>query len=109
MSWAPQFYATKKLVVHHTDTSDDYTDRAGAEAQIRSIYYYHSVTQGWGDIGYNFLIDKFGNVYEVATRATMRAPTPRATTHQVGSDRSTHRRLELRNRRHRPARHHDHP
>ena len=64
MSWAPEFYATKKLVVHHTDTSDDYTDRAGAEAQIRSIYYYHSVTQGWGDIGYNFLIDKFGNIYE---------------------------------------------
>jgi hypothetical protein len=64
MTWAPQFYATKKLVVHHTDTSDDYTDRAGAEAQIRSIYYYHSVTQDWGDIGYNFLIDKFGNIYE---------------------------------------------
>jgi hypothetical protein len=64
MTWAPQFYATKKLVVHHTDTSDDYTDRAGAEAQIRSIYYYHSVTQKWGDIGYNFLIDKFGNIYE---------------------------------------------
>ncbi len=64
MTWAPQFYTTRKLVVHHTDTSDDYTDRAGAEAQVRAIYYYHSVTQGWGDIGYNFLIDKFGNIYE---------------------------------------------
>ena len=64
MTWAPQFYATKKLVVHHTDTSNDYTDQAGAQAQIRSIYYYHSVTQGWGDIGYNFLIDKFGTIYE---------------------------------------------
>ena len=64
MTWAPQFYATKKLIVHHTDTSNDYADRAGAEAQVRSIYYYHSVTQGWGDIGYNFLIDKFGTVYE---------------------------------------------
>jgi hypothetical protein len=64
MTWAPQFYPTKKLIVHHTDTSDDYADQAGAEEQIRSIYYYHSVTQGWGDIGYNFLIDKFGNVYE---------------------------------------------
>ena len=64
MTWAPQFYASKKLVVHHTATSNDYADRAGAEAQVRSIYYYHSVTQGWGDIGYNFLIDKFGNVYE---------------------------------------------
>jgi hypothetical protein len=64
LTWAPQFHPTKKLIVHHTDTSDDYVDRAGAEAQIRSIYYYHSVTQDWGDIGYNFLIDKFGNIYE---------------------------------------------
>jgi hypothetical protein len=64
MTWAPQFYPTRKLVVHHTATSDNYTDRAGAEAQIRSIYYYHSVTQDWGDIGYNFLIDKFGTIYE---------------------------------------------
>ena len=64
MTWAPQFYPTKKLVVHHTATSDTYTDRAGAEAQIRSIYYYHAVTQDWGDIGYNFLIDKFGTIYE---------------------------------------------
>ncbi len=64
MTWAPQFYATKKLIVHHTATSNDYVDQAGAESQLRSIYYYHAVTQGWGDIGYNFLIDKFGNVYE---------------------------------------------
>ena len=64
MTWAPQFYPTRKLIVHHTATSDSYTDRAGAEAQIRSIYYYHSVTQDWGDIGYNFLIDKFGTIYE---------------------------------------------
>ena len=64
MTWAPQFYRTKKLIVHHTSTSNDYADQAAAESQIRSIYYYHAVTQGWGDIGYNFLIDKFGNVYE---------------------------------------------
>lgn len=64
MTWAPQFYPTKKLIVHHTATSSDYVDQAAAESQIRSIYYYHSVTQNWGDIGYNFLIDKFGNVYE---------------------------------------------
>jgi hypothetical protein len=64
MNWAPQFYPTKKLIVHHTATSDNYTNRAEAEAQIRSIYYYHSVTQDWGDIGYNFLIDKFGTIYE---------------------------------------------
>jgi hypothetical protein len=31
---------------------------------VRSIYYYHAVTQGWGDIGYNFLVDEAGRVYE---------------------------------------------
>ena len=64
MTWAPQFYPTKKLIVHHTATTDDYANRADAETYIRSIYFYHSVTQGWGDIGYNFLIDKFGTIYE---------------------------------------------
>ena len=58
MTWAPQFYPTRKLIVHHTATSDDYTNRAAAEAQIRSIYYYHSVTQDWAKIGYNFLINR---------------------------------------------------
>src|SRR4029453_16830407 len=64
MTWAPQFYPTNKLIVHPTATTDDYANRADAEAYIRSIYFYHSVTQGWGDIGYNFLIDKFGKIYE---------------------------------------------
>jgi hypothetical protein len=64
LTWAPEFSPTKKLIVHHTDTINTYADKAGAEAQIRIIYYYHSVTEGWGDIGYNFIIDKFGNIYE---------------------------------------------
>jgi N-acetylmuramoyl-L-alanine amidase/FG-GAP-like repeat len=64
MTWAPKFSPARKLIVHHTDSMNDYADKAGAQAQIRIIYYYHSVTQEWGDIGYNFIIDKFGNVYE---------------------------------------------
>jgi hypothetical protein len=64
MTWDPEFYQTRKLIVHHTATSNDYADKAAAERYIRSIYYYHAVTMGWGDIAYNFLIDKFGNVYE---------------------------------------------
>jgi uncharacterized protein with LGFP repeats len=59
--WPPQFYPVQKLIVHHTATQNNDPDPA---ATIRSIYYYHAVTQGWGDIGYNFLIDQAGNVYE---------------------------------------------
>ena len=59
--WPPAFYPVQKLIVHHTATQNSDPD---PPATIRSIYYYHAVTQGWGDIGYNFLIDEAGNVYE---------------------------------------------
>jgi hypothetical protein len=59
--WPPAFYPVQKVIVHHTATQNDDPDPA---ATIRSIYYYHAVTQGWGDIGYNFLIDEAGRIYE---------------------------------------------
>src|SRR5262249_1779150 len=59
--WPPAFYPVQKVIVHHTATQNGDPDPA---ATIRSIYYYHAITQGWGDIGYNFLIDEAGNVYE---------------------------------------------
>jgi hypothetical protein len=31
---------------------------------VRAIYHYHAVTQGWGDIGYNYLVDESGRIYE---------------------------------------------
>lgn len=59
--WIPAFYPVQKLVVHHTAGKNADPDPA---ATIRSIYYYHAITQGWGDIGYNFLVDESGRVYE---------------------------------------------
>jgi N-acetylmuramoyl-L-alanine amidase len=59
--WPPAFWPVQKLIVHHTATPNADSDPA---ATIRSIYYYHAVTQGWGDIGYNFLVDGAGRVYE---------------------------------------------
>ncbi|MDQ3896016.1 MAG: N-acetylmuramoyl-L-alanine amidase [Actinomycetota bacterium] len=61
--WPPVFQTVQKLVVHHTAGANGETGEA-AKATIRSIYYYHAVTQGWGDIGYNFLIDAAGVVYK---------------------------------------------
>ena len=59
--WSPAFYPVQKLIVHHTATQNNDPDPA---ATVRSIYYYHAITQGWGDIGYNFLIDEAGRIYE---------------------------------------------
>ncbi len=58
---APTYYATSKLIVHHTDTTNADPDPA---ATLRAIYRYHVVTQGWADIGYNFLIDESGRTWE---------------------------------------------
>ena len=58
---APDYLPVKKIIVHHTVTSNSDPDPA---ATVRSIYYYHAVSLGWGDIGYNFLIDPQGRIYE---------------------------------------------
>lgn len=49
--------------MHHTATGNNYTC-AQAPSVIRGIYRYHVVSNGWRDIGYNFLVDKCGNIYE---------------------------------------------
>jgi len=49
--------------VHHTTGASDYTS-AEVPAMIRAIYAYHTQTLGWSDIGYNFLVDRFGRLHE---------------------------------------------
>lgn len=50
-------------ILHTTATSNDYT-AAQSPAIMRSMYAYHTQTLGWCDIGYNFLVDKFGTLFE---------------------------------------------
>ncbi|MGH2378988.1 MAG: N-acetylmuramoyl-L-alanine amidase, partial [Candidatus Limnocylindria bacterium] len=59
--WTPRYVPWQKAVVHHTVTSDGGSNVA---AELRAIYYFHAVTRGWGDIGYQYLVDKYGNIYE---------------------------------------------
>ena len=51
------------MYVHHTASSNNYTE-AQAYQQIRGIYDYHTKVLKWDDIGYQFLVDRFGNIYE---------------------------------------------
>ena len=49
--------------VHHTVNTNDYS-RDQVPSIIRSIYAYHTRSRGWSDIGYNFLVDRFGRIWE---------------------------------------------
>jgi hypothetical protein len=55
--------AVRMVFVHHTDTPNGYGPDE-VPAIIRSIYTYHVRSNGWKDIGYNFLVDAFGRVFE---------------------------------------------
>ena len=62
MQWIPRYpQKVQKAVVHHTVTDDGGNGQVAST--IRAIYYYHAVTRGWGDIGYSYLVDKYGNVW----------------------------------------------
>lgn len=50
--------------VHHTAGSNGYATVAQAMQQIRNDQRYHMVGRGWCDLGYNFVVDKWGNLYE---------------------------------------------
>jgi N-acetylmuramoyl-L-alanine amidase/Domain of unknown function (DUF4214) len=63
-TWAPEYASTiKAATLHHTADSNKYT-QAQVPDIMRSIYRYHTVSRGWGDIGYNVIVDKFGQLWE---------------------------------------------
>jgi hypothetical protein len=50
-------------IVHHTAGSNSYT-KAQSASIVRAIELYHVQGNGWNDIGYNFLVDKYGQIFE---------------------------------------------
>ncbi|MEX2210272.1 MAG: N-acetylmuramoyl-L-alanine amidase [Gaiellaceae bacterium] len=55
--------AVRLAIVHHTAGSSSYT-RAESAAIVRGILIYHVQGNRWNDLGYNFLVDKYGQVFE---------------------------------------------
>ena len=49
----------RQVHVHHTVTANDYR-RSDVAGLIRGMYRYHTASLGWSDLGYNFLVDRFG-------------------------------------------------
>ena len=49
--------------MHHSASGNGYS-QADVPALIRSFYKYHTHSLGWSDIGYNFLVDSFGTIWE---------------------------------------------
>ncbi|MGY1783999.1 N-acetylmuramoyl-L-alanine amidase [Geodermatophilus sp. SYSU D00698] len=63
-TWDPEYAPTiKAATVHHTADTNNYS-AADVPAMMRSIYRYHTVSRGWGDIGYNVIVDKYGRLWE---------------------------------------------
>lgn len=59
------FYANnvRTVVVHHTVTTNNYSE-SQVDDLIRGIYRLHADVNGWCDIAYNFLVDRFGGIWE---------------------------------------------
>jgi hypothetical protein len=61
---APSFASSLKMgFVHHTVDSNTYA-QADVPAMLRAIQAFHMDANGWDDIGYNFLVDRFGGIWE---------------------------------------------
>ena len=55
--------STRGVVVHHTAGNNSYTQAQSASI-VRGIQTYHIKGHNWCDIGYNFLVDKYGQIFE---------------------------------------------
>ncbi|MER7896664.1 peptidoglycan recognition protein [Streptomyces sp. NPDC096046] len=62
------------VFVHHTDSPNGY-DCADAPRIIRGLYTGQTGTRDWDDIGYNFVVDRCGTLYEGRAGGVERAVT----------------------------------
>lgn len=59
----PGYGSVRAGLVHHTVTPNGYSCSDSASI-VRGIYSFHVFGNGWNDIGYNFLIDACGQIFE---------------------------------------------
>lgn len=60
----PAYHPVRHLIVHHTAEANSLRAGQSWADRVRAIWSFHAITRGWGDIGYNYLIDPNGVIYE---------------------------------------------
>lgn len=70
-------------VVHHSE-GPQCTTKAACVTQVKGFQNYHMDTNGWSDIGYNFIVGEDGNVYEGRGWTTQGAHAPGFNTNSIG-------------------------
>jgi N-acetylmuramoyl-L-alanine amidase-like protein len=60
---SPAYGAVRMAFVHHTENPNGYGP-GEVPAMLRAIYAYHRFARGWNDIGYNFVVDLYGRIFE---------------------------------------------
>jgi hypothetical protein len=60
---APAYGTVRMAFVHHTENPNGYSP-AEVPAMLLAIFLFHRDVRGWNDIGYNFVVDLFGRVFE---------------------------------------------
>ncbi|GMA39624.1 FG-GAP-like repeat-containing protein [Mobilicoccus caccae] len=68
----PSYGVVRGAIVHHTAGTNNYS-QSQVPAIMRGIYAFHVKDRGWSDIGYNFLVDKWGRIWEGRYGGTNRA------------------------------------
>ncbi len=60
---APAYGSVALAFVHHTENPNGYLP-SEVPGMLRAIFAFHRDVRGWNDIGYNFVVDRFGRIFE---------------------------------------------
>jgi hypothetical protein len=71
--WRETSGTLKAMYVHHTAGTNGYS-RSQSAAIVRGIYAYHTQSNDWPDIGYQFLVDRFGRIFTGRRYAELENP-----------------------------------